>query len=147
MASCSYVLYKGYWCHGQRTGALKKLPAELDELCAVTRRAQDAGLAEIRPGAPAGQIGQTIDRNAGESDLEIQGGRVGHGMGMDYAEKPSLAQTNQAALEEGMSFVVHAAFGLPQSGKMFVPLGDVCRVTGDGFELLMDFPRTPFVAG
>ena len=43
-------------------------------------------------------------------------------MGMDYAE-------------------------LPQSGKIFVPLGDVCHVTADGVEKLMEFPRTPFVAG
>ncbi len=62
MASCSYIVYQGYWCHGHRTGT-------------------------------------------------------------------------------------HAVFGLPGTGKMFVPLGDVFHLTEDGPELLMGFPRTPFVAG
>jgi Xaa-Pro dipeptidase len=147
MASCSYVHYKGYWCHGQRTGALKKVAPELEELCDVTRQAQDAGLAAVKPGLPAGHIGKTIDEHLAGSALTIQGGRVGHGMGMDYAEAPGLSQSNEAPLEAGNTFVVHAAFGLPESGKMFVPLGDVCHVGSDGVELLMQFPRTPFVAG
>ena len=43
--------------------------------------------------------------------------------------------------------VMHAVFGLPGTGKMFVPLGDVFHLAEDGPELLMGFPRTPFVAG
>ena len=59
----------------------------------------------------------------------IKGGRGGHGMGMDYAERPGLAESSDELLQAGMTFVVHAAYGLPDSGAMFVPLGDVCHVT------------------
>ena len=147
MASCSYVLYRGYWCHGHRTGSLQRPSPELDELCARGRQAQDAGLEQIRPGAPAGRISQAIRHAASERGLDIQGGRFGHGMGMDYAEEPGLTETSETPLQAGMCFVVHTAYGLPDSGKMFVSLGDVCHVTPDGFELLMNFPRTPFLAG
>ena len=147
MASCSYVLYKGYWCHGHRTGTLSKPSPELDQLCAIARESQDAGLAAIKPGVPTGRIGQAIRERAVQGGLGIQGGRYGHGMGLDYAELPGLAETTETPIEAGMTFVVHAAYGLPESGKMFVPLGDVCHATSDGFELLMEFPRTPFVAG
>ena len=68
-------------------------------------------------------------------------------MGMDYAELPALSENTQTPIQTGMTFVVHAAYELPESGKMFVPLGDVCHVTADGAEKLMEFPRTPFVAG
>ena len=147
MASCSYVQYKGYWCHGQRTGTMKSPSPELDRLCAIGREAQDAGLEKIRPETPVAHVGRAIRKTAAHQGFEIQGGRVGHGMGMDYAERPGLAESSDELLQAGMTFVVHAAYGLPGSGAMFVPLGDVCHVTPQGPELLMEFPRTPFIAG
>lgn len=45
-----------------------------------------------------------------------------------------------------MTFVVLASYELPESGKMFVPLGDVCHVGAKETEKLMEFPRPPFVA-
>ena len=76
--------------------------------------------------------------------------RIGWSFGrhIGIAARPSLAsETTQTPIQTGMTFVVHAAYELPESGKMFVPLGDVCHVTADGAEKLMEFPRTPFVAG
>lgn len=147
MGSCSYVLYRGYWCHGHRTGSLTRPCPELEALCDAGRKAQDAGLALARPGAVAGDVGRAIRRQAAAGGLGIQGGRFGHGMGMDYTELPSLAEASDGRLEAGMTFVLHTAFELPESGKMLVPLGDVCHLTPDGPELLMNFPRTPFLAG
>ena len=147
MASCSYVLYKGYWCHGHRTGTLVRPSRELDQWCTLAREAQDTGLAEIKTGVPIGAIGRAIRAHAEPRGLGIQGGRYGHGMGMDYAELPALAETTTTPIEPGMTFVVHASYELPVSGKMFVPLGDVCHVNEKGTEKLMEFPRTPFVAG
>ncbi len=147
MGSCSYVLYRGYWCHGHRTGTLGKPCPELEVLCDAGRQAQDAGLALARPGAVAGEMGRAIRERAEAGGLGIHGGRFGHGMGMDYTELPSLGEASATQLEAGMTFVLHTAFELPESGKMLVPLGDVCHVTPDGPELLMSFPRTPFLAG
>ena len=147
MASCSYVLYKGYWCHGHRAGTLARPLPELNEISTIGREAQDAGLEVIKPGVPVGHIAEVIRKKAAEHEFEIHGGRIGHGMGMDYSERPSLSESNDALLQVGMTFVVHAAYTLPDSGKMFVPLGDVCHVVPGGVETLMNFPRTPFIAG
>ena len=49
--------------------------------------------------------------------------------------------------EAGTTVVVHSVFTLPGSGKMFVPLGDVCHITPDGPEFLMNFTRDLFLAG
>lgn len=147
MAACSYVHYKGYWCHGHRTGVLRKPCAELDEICAITRSAQDAGLELMKPGTPVGHVARAVRQKAAEQGWEIQGGRIGHGIGLDYSESPNMNESNEIPLESGATAIVHSSFSMPGTGKMFVPLGDLCHVTEDGPELLMSFPRTPFVAG
>jgi Xaa-Pro aminopeptidase len=116
-------------------------------MTAVSLSAQDAGVARLRPGQPAGGVAAAVRESAAEHGWELQGGRVGHGIGLDYSEREIPAESNESTLKAGMTIVVHSAFSLPGSGKLFVPLGDVCHLTGDGPELLMEFPRTPFVAG
>jgi len=148
MAACSYVVYKGYWCHGQRTGTLVCPSAKLDEILRVARQAQDAGLQQLRAGVPIGRVARTIRLAASKLGMPLQGGRIGHGIGMDYSEQPvPLTEANEALLAEGMTCVIHAAYSLPETGKLFVPLGDVCHVTASGPELLMRFGRDQFVAG
>ena len=66
---------------------------------------------------------------------------------MDYSERPSPAESNDAILEAGNTIILHSAFALPGSGKMFVPIGDHMHVGEDGPEFLMGFDRGLFVAG
>ena len=147
MAACSYVCLNGYWCHGHRTGSFLQTCPQLDEYCRITRESQDAGLAVLKAGNTVREVVSAIRLHAEGEGWQLQGGRVGHGIGLDYSERPSMFESNDDVLEDGTTVVVHATFALPGSGKMFVPLGDVCRVTGAGPELLMAFARTPFVAG
>ena len=69
-----------------------------------------------------------------------------NGIGLDYSERPSPAESNDATLETGNTIVLHSAFSLPKSGKMFIPLGDHILVGKNGPEFLMDFQRKPFIA-
>lgn len=148
MASCSYVVYKGYWCHGHRTGALGRPCGELSDIYAVVREAQDAGLLRLKPGVSVAEVGATIRDIGAHYNFDMPGSRYGHGIGLDYSEQPvPLNDTNQRQLESGMTVVVHSVFTLPESGKMFVALGDVCHITPDGPEFLMDFSRDLFLAG
>ena len=147
LSACSYVCYKGYWSHGHRTGVLQEPCAKLEQMTKITREIQDAGLAVMKAGNAVGLVARKIRERAAEHGWEIQGGRIGHGMGLDYSEQPNMTERNDAVLQPGTTAVVHTAFSLPGSGKMFVPLGDVCHVTENGPELLMGFSRTPFVAG
>ncbi|MBI81830.1 MAG: hypothetical protein CMJ81_01410 [Planctomycetaceae bacterium] len=148
MASCSYVVYKGYWCHGQRTGTLVKPCQELSDLYGIAREAQDAGLAQLKPGARIGDAGATIRDVGARYQFDMPGSRYGHGIGLDYSEQPvPLNDTNEQPIEAGTTVVVHSVFTLPGSGKMFVPLGDVCHITPDGPEFLMNFTRDLFLAG
>ena len=147
IAACSYVVYRGYWSHGQRSGTLRKPSKALDELFAIAFEAQEAGLSHLKPGVPVGRVAAAIRDTASRHDFQLEGGRVGHGIGADYSEKPNMSESNQDVLQTGTTVVLHSCFRLPGSGKMFIPLGDVCHVTPDGPEFLMKFPRGLFLAG
>jgi Xaa-Pro dipeptidase len=148
MASCSYVVYQGYWCHGQRTGTLGAESKHLNEIFKIARDAQDEGLNKMKAGARIADVAAAIRKTGEAQGFPLMGGRIGHGIGMDYSEQPvPLTESNDAAFESGMTCVIHAAYALPESGKMFVPLGDVCRITNSGPEFLMNFTRDPFLAG
>ena len=67
-----------------------------------------------------GAIGKAIRAHAEPRGLGIQGGRYGHGMGMDYAELPALAETTATPIEPGTpaaapSATTGAAGTLPNS--------------------------------
>jgi Xaa-Pro aminopeptidase len=141
---CSYIVYKGYWSHGHRTGSLGTTSGYLKRITGIARDSQDAGLAAIRSGARAGDIAKAVREKSSEYGWKLEGGRVGHGIGLDYSEIPIPSESNNTILKPGMTLVLHSAFSLPESGKMFVPLGDHVRVTQDSPEFLMQFPRTPF---
>ena len=78
-----------------RQSVVRLLP-ELNEISTIGREAQDAGLEVIKPGVPVGHIAEVIRKKAAEHEFEIHGGRIGHGMGMDYSERPSLSESNDA---------------------------------------------------
>jgi len=145
MAVCSYIVYKGYWSHGQRTGTMGRPSESLAQMFAIAQGAQDAGIAIMKPGVPAGHIARAVREKAAESGWELQGGRVGHGIGLDYSERPVPAESNEMLLEAGMTIILHSAFSLPDTGKLFVPLGDQLHVTAEGAEFLMDFNRDLFL--
>lgn len=148
MASCSYVVYKGYWCHGHRTGTLRRPVEELNRIYGICRDAQDRALEMIKPGVQVRHVAETIRAAVKPYGFDLLGGRIGHGMGMDYSEQPvPLNHGNDSELKAGMTFVVHPVYALPNSNKMFVPLGDVCHLTSEGPELLMQFSRHLFLAG
>lgn len=148
MAACSYVVYQGYWAHGQRTGTLAKPLPSFERLYKIAREAQDEGIKQIQPGVPIAQVAQTIEANVSQHGLHLLGGRIGHGIGMDYSEQPvPLDDNNEIPFASGNTVEVHAVYALPETGKMWVPLGDVCHVTDDGATLLMEFTREMFVAG
>ena len=144
----SYIVYKGYWSHGMRAGTLGKPSDYLEKVAKITRDAVDAGIAAIKPGAPAGGIAKAIREKAAESGWQLQGGRAGHGNGLDYSERPIPSEANQTPLQAGNTIVIHPAFQPPGAETtVWVPIGDHIHVTPDGPEFLMEFPRTPFLAG
>lgn len=139
----SYVAYKGYWAHGMRNGTIGS-SSQHDRYTPVAMAMHKAAIEAYRPGAAVSNVVKAAADAGGKHGFELNSPRIGHGIGMDYAEKPFLTDTNEDPLACGMVAVIHCQITLPETGEFIVPLGDMCLVTENGAELLYKFPMESF---
>ena len=139
----SYVVYKGYWSHGMRNGTIGASPQH-ERYMPAAMAVHEAALDAFRPGNTVSSVVEAALTAARDHGFELNSPRIGHGIGMDYAEKPFLTDTNDSVVSPGMVAVIHPQLTLPETGEFIVPLGDVCLVTADGMERLYRFPMEPF---
>jgi Xaa-Pro aminopeptidase len=100
--------------------------------------AQQAALAEIRPGALAGDV------HAAANEIYLSAGhgpayRTGRAIGYSFLEKPELKDGDQTRLQAGMTFAVDGGLGV--EGQYGTRIGDSIVVTEGGFDYLTDYPR------
>ena len=62
------------------------------------------------------------------------GHSLGHGIGLEVHEEPSISNKNKAIIKEGMVFTVEPGVYLP--GKFGIRIEDMVLVTKKGFEVL-----------
>ena len=126
-----------------RTGTIGRSPQH-ESYALPAMSVHRAALAAFRPGASVAHVVKAAIHTARSHNFDLASPRIGHGIGLDYAEKPFMTDTNSETLTPGMVAVIHSQLKLPASGEFIVPLGDVCLVTEHGMELLCRFPMEPF---
>lgn len=131
----------GYCSDLTRTCAFGTMPGTwFTEIYDVTRAAQEAALAAIRPGVPCREV-DAVARNmiaaAGFGDWFGHG--LGHGVGIEVHEAPRLNAESQAVLEAGMVITVEPGIYLPGQGG--VRIEDLVVVTEHGCEVLTATPK------
>ena len=129
----------GYHSDMTRTVAFGGPPRRLIEIYDVVRRAQQAGVDAARPGATCGQVdaaARDVIRAAGLGDAFPHG--LGHGVGLEIHEAPSLRTGNDEPLAAG--HVVTVEPGVYLDGVGGVRIEDMVEVTADGPRVI---PRTP----
>ena len=96
------LVVDGYFCDFDRNWSVGPPAPEVAAAHATLIRAAAAGFAVARPGATAAELFHAMDRivtgGAGGSDA----GRLGHGLGMQLTEPPSLIPADDTVLEPGM---------------------------------------------
>ncbi len=143
----AYVVYKGYWIQSDRAGTLgPELGSSGGRLLEANLRIQDQVLAAIEPGLAIGEMVSIADEAAARQGYRIQGGRIGHGQGLDYSEMPFLITGSEEKLQPGNVFVLHVCLELPGTNVLINPIADLCHVQADGVEVLNHFPRGVFHA-
>ena len=141
----AYVVHNGYWIQSDRAGTIgAALGGTAGRLVEANFRAQDEVLAAIRPGLAIGELIAIGDRAAERHGYHIQGGRIGHGQGLDYSERPFLIAGSGETLKPGHVFVLHVCLGIPGTNILINPIADLCHVTDDGVEVLNQFARDLF---
>jgi Xaa-Pro aminopeptidase len=108
---------------------------KLEEIYDVVRKAQEAAIRAVRPGVEARAVdaaARKVIDEAGYGDAFNHG--LGHGIGLQIHEGPSLRMNSADVLAEGMVFTIEPGIYLPGWGG--VRLEDDVRVTADGCEVL-----------
>jgi Xaa-Pro aminopeptidase len=116
------------------------------EVFSVVHRAQEAAVADVRPGVAASAVdaaARTVIEEAGYGPYFVH--RTGHGIGLDVHEDPYIVEGNSLVLEEGMTFSIEPGIYLP--GEFGVRIEDIVAVTRDGVERLNTSSRDPHVVG
>lgn len=117
----------------------EKATGKLEEVHAVVRQAQEQAIRAVRPGVKAHDVNaaarEVIDR-AGYGANFTHG--LGHGLGMQVHEAPSVRTHSKDVIQEGMVFTIEPGIYLPGWGG--IRLEDDVLVTADGCEVLTSVP-------
>ena len=114
------------------------------EIYSVVLRAHDAAIEAVRPGATTGQVdaaARLVIEAAGFGQYFFH--RVGHGLGLEVHEDPSLDPGSTTVLESGMVFTVEPGIYLPGWGG--VRIEDDVVVESGGCRVLSRADRDLFV--
>lgn len=106
---------KGYFCDFDRNFALGRASDPAKRAYAALHRATDAGLAAARPGATCADLFRAMAAHLG-GDSNV--GRLGHGLGMQLTEWPSIAAFDQTVLRPGMVMTLEPSIGVTDATMM-----------------------------
>ncbi len=137
----------GYHSDLTRLLVTSKLPPKLHHVYGVVLKAQQAGIAAIRPGARCQDVDAAARKVIDQAGYaKYFGHGLGHGIGLDIHEGPRLSPISTDELKPGMTVTVEPGIYLPGIGG--VRIEDDILVTRDGCEVLSSVPKeAPTAAG
>ncbi len=131
--------YEGYCSDLTRVVALGRMKAKLREVYEVVLEAQRAGIEAVAPGRPMKEVDAAARRVIERAGYGRQFGHsLGHGIGMDIHEMPSLSPRSVGRLEPGQVVTVEPGIYLPGVGG--VRIEDDVLVTARGGRVLSGLP-------
>jgi Xaa-Pro dipeptidase len=134
------VVLEGYTSDITRTVGYKSLTDQQKEIYNTVLKAEMASLEASKPGNRIGdldQIARDIITDAGYGDHFPH--RIGHGLGINVHEFPSMSHLNDGILQEGMTYTIEPGIYVPEIGG--VRIEDDVLITKDGYETLTNYPK------
>ena len=125
------ALYRGYHSDMTRTVAFGEPSEELREIHALVKAAQQAGIDAVRPGATGAEpdaASRQVIADAGRGEAFSHS--LGHGVGLEIHEGPSLRANGEDVLPVGAIVTVEPGVYVPGLGG--VRIEDMVEVTADG---------------
>ncbi|MCB9078285.1 MAG: aminopeptidase P family protein [Anaerolineaceae bacterium] len=128
-------VFDGYYCDFDRNFAIDRATDATCRAYETLYRATEAGLHAAHPGATCADIFASMWRELSTgSESGTTTGRLGHGLGMQLTEWPSLTPADQTVLQPGMVITLEPGLNIG-SGRMMVHEENIV-IRGDGAELL-----------
>jgi Xaa-Pro dipeptidase len=134
------VIYNGYCSDITRTVAYKSVTEEQEKLYNTVLEGQLKAIEASQLGTPVGNIDKAARNHIEENGYgEYFNHRIGHGLGIETHEYPSLHGNNTLPLQVGMCYTIEPGIYVPQTGG--VRIEDMIFMTEDGAEVLTKFPK------
>lgn len=136
----------GYASDITRTFAVGQINSEQERIYNTVLAANEAAIHAVKPGVTYGSIDQAaraVIEEAGYGPAFLH--RLGHGLGMDVHEYPSVHGLNEDLLQSGAVFTIEPGIYVPGVGG--VRIEDDVYVTDNGVEVLTSFPKKLTVIG
>jgi Xaa-Pro dipeptidase len=93
----------GYYCDFDRNFAFGAPAASVRDAHARAYDATEAGLAAVKGGVRVCDVWQAMAKTLGREAIQGSGvGRMGHGLGLNLTEPPSISQGDTTVIEPGM---------------------------------------------
>jgi len=130
----------GYFCDFDRNFGFGKIGNSAKKAYDILWLAAEAGLNSAKPGASCADVSNAMLSILHKNGLSSNSvGRMGHGIGLQLTEPPSIMSNDNTILKENMIITIEPCYEyLP--GKMIV-FEENILITKDGYELLTT--RTP----
>ena len=127
--------FDGYYADFDRNFAINRVDAATASAHQRTWDATEAGLAAIKPGASCASLFAAMQAvMTPGSKVSSEVGRLGHGLGIQLTETPSITAWDQTPLQAGMVMTLEPGYSYAP-GKLMVHEENVL-ITDTGYELL-----------
>jgi Xaa-Pro dipeptidase len=123
-----------------RTVAYGDINDKQKEIYDTVLKAELAAIEASKPGVTAAEVDLTARRIIADAGYgEFFPHRLGHGLGIGVHEYPSMTETNQLLIEEGMVYTIEPGIYVPNVAG--VRIEDDIYITADGAKVLTKFPK------
>ena len=125
----------GYNSDMTRIIMMGKIKPRIKKIYNIVRTAQVMAIEAIKPGVKTARIDSIARQYIRSKGFgKYFGHALGHGVGMDVHEKPTISGISEGMLQPGMVFTVEPAIYIPKFGG--VRIEDMVLVTDKGCEVL-----------
>ncbi len=134
------ICHAHYWSDCTRTFFAGRPGDRMREIYDIVRQAQLAAIDAAAAGVPCAQVDRAarqVIQKAGYGECFIH--RLGHGLGLDIHEAPSMHGRNQAILQPGMVVTIEPGIYIHGVGGVRIE-DDIC-ITTDGCTVLSQYPK------
>lgn len=126
-----------------RTMFVGEVPSEVRRYHDAVREAQALAIAGLRHGVNGQEVDAVARERIAREGVEPYGHGLGHGIGLETHEPPSLRKSVPFTLEAGMVFSVEP--GIYRPGVTGIRIEDIVHLEATGPRLLTKSPREPVV--
>jgi Xaa-Pro aminopeptidase len=125
----------GYYSDETVTVAIGEPETRLIEIYNAVQKAHDLALSAVRPGIECKTLDEIARSHINSCGFgEFFGHGLGHGVGLEIHEKPTISSRSSQTVEAGMIFTIEPGIYIPGLGG--VRIEDLVEVTLDGCRVL-----------